>query len=105
MGTYMINREVTMPISHWPKPERLREKLYTRGPAALSDAELLAIPLRTGTLEKRRWTWPAISCSSSWVCARCWKPMPAASAVIPPPGHQGLDYGRITVRIRALFKP
>jgi len=37
-----------MPIRHWPSEERPREKLLSRGPAALSDAELLAIFLRTG---------------------------------------------------------
>lgn len=37
-----------MPISHWPEAERPREKLLLRGPTALSDAELLAIFLRTG---------------------------------------------------------
>lgn len=37
-----------MPISDWPKAERPREKLLSRGPQALSDAELLAIFLRTG---------------------------------------------------------
>jgi DNA repair protein RadC len=37
-----------MAISHWPSAERPREKLITRGAAALSDAELLAIFLRTG---------------------------------------------------------
>ena len=37
-----------MPIKDWPAGERPREKLLTRGPAALSDAELLAIFLRTG---------------------------------------------------------
>lgn len=38
-----------MPINHWPKAERPREKLLSSGPQALSDAELLAIFLRTGT--------------------------------------------------------
>jgi len=38
-----------MPIRDWPEAERPREKLLSRGPAALSDAELLAIFLRTGT--------------------------------------------------------
>ena len=38
-----------MPITDWPKEERPREKLLQRGAAALSDAELLAIFLRTGT--------------------------------------------------------
>ncbi len=37
-----------MPINHWPVGERPREKLLQRGAAALSDAELLAILLRTG---------------------------------------------------------
>lgn len=38
----------TIPISQWPEAERPREKLLARGPEALSDAELLAIFLRTG---------------------------------------------------------
>ncbi|MCC6608560.1 MAG: DNA repair protein RadC [Burkholderiales bacterium] len=37
-----------MAIAHWPAHERPREKLLARGPRALSDAELLAIFLRTG---------------------------------------------------------
>ena len=37
-----------MPISDWPEQERPREKLLSRGASALSDAELLAIFLRTG---------------------------------------------------------
>ena len=37
-----------MPISDWPASERPREKLLARGAAALSDAELLALFLRTG---------------------------------------------------------
>ena len=38
-----------MSIADWPLDDRPREKLLARGPAALSDAELLAIFLRTGT--------------------------------------------------------
>ena len=38
-----------MSIREWPKPERPREKLLSLGPHALSDAEILAILLRTGT--------------------------------------------------------
>lgn len=41
-----------MAISDWPVAERPREKLITRGPTALSDAELLAIFLRTGVRGK-----------------------------------------------------
>ena len=37
-----------MKILDWPSAERPREKLLDRGPAALSDAELLAIWLRVG---------------------------------------------------------
>ncbi|ORU92453.1 MAG: hypothetical protein A6F70_02745 [Cycloclasticus sp. symbiont of Bathymodiolus heckerae] len=38
-----------MSITDWPEQERPREKLLSRGSASLSDAELLAIFLRTGT--------------------------------------------------------
>jgi DNA repair protein RadC len=41
-----------MSISEWPEAERPREKLLMRGPQALSDAELLAIFLRTGVRGK-----------------------------------------------------
>ncbi|MCC5812703.1 MAG: DNA repair protein RadC [Ectothiorhodospiraceae bacterium] len=37
-----------MAITDWPLAERPRERLLTQGPQALSDAELLAIFLRTG---------------------------------------------------------
>ncbi|MFT3741953.1 MAG: DNA repair protein RadC [Gammaproteobacteria bacterium] len=37
-----------MSILDWPTPERPREKLLQHSPSALSDAELLAIFLRTG---------------------------------------------------------
>lgn len=37
-----------MSINHWPKMERPRERLLQHGPAMLSNAELLAIFLRTG---------------------------------------------------------
>ena len=41
-----------MPINKWPEDDRPREKLLAKGPASLSDAELLAIFLRTGTKGK-----------------------------------------------------
>lgn len=41
-----------MSIKDWPEHERPREKLLCKGPAALSDAELLAIFLRTGVAGK-----------------------------------------------------
>lgn len=42
----------SMAITDWPIDERPREKLLQRGAEALSDAELLAIFLRTGTRGK-----------------------------------------------------
>jgi DNA repair protein RadC len=41
-----------MAITDWPEGERPREKLLQRGVASLSDAELLAIFLRTGVTGK-----------------------------------------------------
>ncbi len=41
-----------MPITDWPPEERPREKLLANGSQTLSDAELLAIFLRTGTQGK-----------------------------------------------------
>lgn len=41
-----------MAITDWPVTERPREKLLTQGAGALSDAELLAIFLRTGVRGK-----------------------------------------------------
>jgi len=38
-----------MSLNQWPEAERPREKLLRLGPAALSEAELLAILLQTGT--------------------------------------------------------
>jgi len=41
-----------MPITNWPNYDRPREKLLARGESALTDAELVAIFLRTGTRGK-----------------------------------------------------
>ncbi len=41
-----------MSITDWPKAERPREKLLVQGATALSDAELLAVLLRTGVRGK-----------------------------------------------------
>ena len=38
-----------MPLQDWPESERPREKLLKLGAASLSEAELLAILLQTGT--------------------------------------------------------
>src|SRR5689334_8606381 len=37
-----------MAISDWPEGERPRERLLSKGPGSLSDAELVAVLLRTG---------------------------------------------------------
>lgn len=44
----MSHRGLT--IKHWPEEERPRERLLNLGPTQLTDAELLAIVLRTGHL-------------------------------------------------------
>ena len=41
-----------MAISHWPEAERPRERLLAKGAAALSDAELVAVLLRSGVRGK-----------------------------------------------------
>lgn len=41
-----------LPIRDWPEAERPREKLLNNGPQTLSDAELLAIFIRTGIAGK-----------------------------------------------------
>jgi DNA repair protein RadC len=52
-STLIDDREVVMgTIRDWPAGERPREKLLDHGPQALSDAELLAIFLRTGVSGK-----------------------------------------------------
>ena len=50
-----------MPITDWPAAERPREKLLNQGPGSLSDAELLAIFLRTGVNGKTA----AVGCTTS----------------------------------------
>lgn len=44
----MKEEKSTYPIKEWPESDRPREKLLEQGPESLSDAELLAIVLRTG---------------------------------------------------------
>ena len=81
-----------MAITDWPASERPREKLLESGPGALSDAELLAIFLRTGVKGKSAVDLarelltdfgglrPLLTASqadfcqpSSRNCRRCWK--------------------------------
>ncbi len=44
----LASKEAAMAITDWPVDDRPREKLLAKGADALSDAELLAILLRTG---------------------------------------------------------
>jgi len=46
-----MSQEKYIPIKHWDVEDRPREKLLKRGAAALTDAELVAILLSTGTRE------------------------------------------------------
>ncbi|MDO4904641.1 MAG: DNA repair protein RadC [Lautropia sp.] len=49
VGTHPIIPDAAPVLRDWPDAERPRERLLSRGAAALSNAELLAILLRTGT--------------------------------------------------------
>src|SRR6516164_1746235 len=42
------SRKVRHGIAAWPEEERPRERLLSRGPQALTDAELIAILIRVG---------------------------------------------------------
>lgn len=46
------SQEQKHPIKHWSEDEKPREKLRDRGPAALSNSELLAILINHGTRQK-----------------------------------------------------
>jgi DNA repair protein RadC len=46
---HFLYKDKTMPITDWPDYDRPREKLLARGEQSLTDAELIAIFLRTGT--------------------------------------------------------
>ena len=45
----MTEKSKTSGIKNWPEEDRPREKLLKKGARALSNSELLAILLRTGT--------------------------------------------------------
>ncbi|MCP4602137.1 MAG: DNA repair protein RadC [Proteobacteria bacterium] len=48
-GTIIAMLGIMASMSHWPARERPRERLHELGPSALSDAELLALILGTGS--------------------------------------------------------
>ena len=60
-----------MAISDWPTSARPREKLIQRGANALSDAELLAIFLRTGCAGRS-----AVDLAHELLEAVAWRPGP-----------------------------
>jgi DNA repair protein RadC len=49
IGVWLEAPMSTIPLRLWPESDRPREKLLKLGPAALTEAELLAILLQTGT--------------------------------------------------------
>ena len=57
------------PIRDWPADERPREKLLKKGAGALTEAELLAIFLRTGVAGKSAVDLARELLRSSRVCA------------------------------------
>jgi DNA repair protein RadC len=44
-----MSEKESFPITHWSEDDRPREKLMTKGKALLSDAELLAILIGSGS--------------------------------------------------------
>ena len=52
MSQVLQIRMIFMAIKDWSNAERPREKLLEQGASSLSDAELLALFLRTGTVNK-----------------------------------------------------
>ena len=68
-----------MAITDWPLAERPRERLLAQGAAALSDAELLAVFLRTGIAARARWTWRASCSRASAASPGCFGGRPAAA--------------------------
>jgi DNA repair protein RadC len=63
-----------MRITDWPLQERPRERLAAHGPGGLSDAELVAVCLRSGTrgrsaVDLAR-AWPASSLPTCRPCSR-----------------------------------
>jgi DNA repair protein RadC len=51
-GVCGVGYEEAMALPRWPAHERPRERLHWQGPAALADAELLALQLGSGTRGK-----------------------------------------------------
>ena len=69
-----------MAISDWPKTERPREKLLLQGAQSLSDAELLAIFLRTGVKGKSALDLSRELLKNLAAFGPCWQPAGTSSA-------------------------
>ena len=63
-----------MSIRDWPAAERPREKLLEWGASSLSDAELLAIFLRTGVSGKSAVDLRDTCCINLAACGLYWRP-------------------------------
>ena len=48
----MADKRYNLSITQWAEEDRPREKLLLKGKAALSDAELIAVLLRSGSSER-----------------------------------------------------
>ena len=87
-----------MGISQWPVAERPREKLLARGAAALSDAELLAIFLRTGVRGRS-----AVDVARDLLCAFGGLRPLLESDVATFTGHHGLGKAKY-VQLQAVLE-
>jgi len=87
-----------MGISQWPVEERPREKLLAKGAAALSDAELLAIFLRTGVRGRS-----AVDVARDLLCAFGGLRPLLESDVATFTGHHGLGQAKY-VQLQAVLE-
>lgn len=86
-----------MSIRDWPAAERPRERLLERGAGSLSDAELLAIFLRTGVVGKSAVDLARHLLNRLAACVCCLKPIRKRSA-------SSWDLGRRNLRSYRLRK-
>ena len=83
-----------MAIIDWPEEERPREKLLAKGPRVLSDAELLAIFLRTGINGKTALDLARDLLQRFEGCVLCWKQTPPTSARLKAWGRPSMFRSR-----------
>ena len=68
-----------MSMAGWPQGERPKEKLFNKGVASLSDAELLAVILQTGTPGRTSLDIARDMLSAMGACPVSWQPIALAS--------------------------